>query len=146
MNSSITFGLFPTALIVDGFGTSVAMIANYIECELSEETMELRDATVLVTGGSSGIGKAIARSLVDAGSKVAINGSRRKALSEAAHALNVLPIRADVSNEADVARTYEEVFKNFGHLDVLVNNAGKGIFKPLLDMQRADFDACSPPT
>jgi 3-oxoacyl-[acyl-carrier protein] reductase len=117
------------------------MIANYIECKLSEETMDLRDATVLVTGGSSGIGKAIARTLVDAGSKVAITGRDERRLSEAAHALNVLPIRADVSNESDVARTYEEVFKNFGHLDVLVNNAGKGIFKPLLDMQRADFEA-----
>jgi 3-oxoacyl-[acyl-carrier protein] reductase len=46
-----------------------------------------------------------------------------------------------VSNEADVLRTYQEVLKAFGHLDVLVNNAGKGVFKPLIDMQRAEFDA-----
>jgi 3-oxoacyl-[acyl-carrier protein] reductase len=103
--------------------------------------MELRGATVLVTGGSSGIGRAIARALVDSGARVAITGRDEKRLSEAAHALNALPIRADVSSEADVARTYEEVFKAFGHLDVLVNNAGKGIFKPLVDMQRSDFEA-----
>ena len=103
--------------------------------------MELRGATVLVTGGSSGIGRAVARILVDAGSRVAITGRDEKRLSETAHALNVLPIRADVTNEADVLRTYQEVLKNFGHLDVLVNNAGKGVFKPLLDMQRSEFDA-----
>ena len=103
--------------------------------------MELRGANVLITGGSSGIGRAIARSLVEAGSRVAITGRDEKRLAEAAHALNALPIRADVSNESDVLRTYEEVFKAFGHLDVLVNNAGRGIFKPLLEMPRADFDA-----
>ena len=103
--------------------------------------MELRGATVLVTGGSNGIGRAVARILTEAGSRVAITGRDEKRLSETAHALNVLPIRADVSNEADVIRTYEEVLKNFGHLDVLVNNAGKGVFKPLVDMQRSEFDA-----
>jgi 3-oxoacyl-[acyl-carrier protein] reductase len=103
--------------------------------------MELRGANVLVTGGSSGIGRAVARILVDAGSRVAITGRDEQRLSEAAHALNVLPIRADVSNEADVVRTYQEVLKQFGHLDVLVNNAGKGVFKPLIDMQRSEFDA-----
>jgi 3-oxoacyl-[acyl-carrier protein] reductase len=103
--------------------------------------MELRGANVLITGGSSGIGRAVARILVDAGSRVAITGRDEQRLSEAAHALNVLPIRADVSNEADVVRTYQEVLKQFGHLDVLVNNAGKGVFKPLIDMQRSEFDA-----
>ena len=103
--------------------------------------MELRGATVLVTGGSSGIGRAIAKTLSDAGAKVAITGRDEKRLTEAAHALNALPVRADVSNEADVLRTYEEVLKAFGHLDVLVNNAGKGVFKPLIDMQRSEFDA-----
>jgi len=103
--------------------------------------MELRNATVLVTGGSSGIGLSIAQVLIEAGAKVAITGRNEKRLAEAAQALKALPIRADVSNESDVLRTYEEVQKAFGHLDVLVNNAGRGIFKPLIDMQRADFDA-----
>src|SRR5262245_36811142 len=100
--------------------------------------MELRGANVLVTGGSNGIGRAIARSLVEAGSRVAITGRDEERLAEAAHALDALPIRADVSNETDVQRTYQEVFKAFGHLDVLVNNAGRGVFKPLLEMQRSD--------
>src|SRR5687768_1684918 len=103
--------------------------------------MELRNATVLVTGGSSGIGRSIAKSLIDAGAKVAITGRDEKRLAEAAQSLKALPIRGDVSNEADVVRTYEEVLKAFGHLDVLVNNAGKGVFKPLVDMERSNFEA-----
>jgi 3-oxoacyl-[acyl-carrier protein] reductase len=103
--------------------------------------MQLSGATVLVTGGSSGIGQAIARNLTDAGARVAITGREEKRLMEAAQALKALPVRADVSVEADVVRTYEEVLKAFGHLDILVNNAGKGIFKPLIEMQRSDFDA-----
>jgi 3-oxoacyl-[acyl-carrier protein] reductase len=103
--------------------------------------MQLRDATVLVTGGSSGIGRSIAKILIDAGAKVAITGRDEKRLAEAAQALRALPIHGDVSNEADVQRTYVEVLKAFGHLDVLVNNAGKGVFKPLIEMERSDFDA-----
>ena len=59
--------------------------------------MELRGATVLVTGGSSGIGRAIAKTLSDAGARVAITGRDEKRLTEAAQALNALPVRADVS-------------------------------------------------
>jgi 3-oxoacyl-[acyl-carrier protein] reductase len=103
--------------------------------------MELRNATALVTGGSSGIGLAIAKALTDAGVKVAITGRDEKRLNEAAKSIHALPIRADVSNEADVLRTYDEVLKAFGHLDILVNNAGKGIFKPLLEMSRGEFDS-----
>jgi 3-oxoacyl-[acyl-carrier protein] reductase len=103
--------------------------------------MELRGANVLITGGSSGIGRAIAKTRVEAGARVAITGRDEKRLNEAAHALNALAIRADVCNEADVRRTYEEVLRAFGHLDVLVNNAGKGVFKPLVEMQRSEFDA-----
>jgi 3-oxoacyl-[acyl-carrier protein] reductase len=43
--------------------------------------------------------------------------------------------------EADVVRTYQEVLEKFGHLDILVNNAGRGIFKPLVEMQRSDFES-----
>jgi 3-oxoacyl-[acyl-carrier protein] reductase len=103
--------------------------------------MELRGATVLVTGGSNGIGRAVAKTLSMAGADVAITGRDETRLREAANSLKVLPVRADVSNESDVRRTYEEVLKAFGHLDVLVNNAGKGVFKPLIDMERSEFDA-----
>jgi 3-oxoacyl-[acyl-carrier protein] reductase len=103
--------------------------------------MNLRNATALVTGGSSGIGRAIAKSLVDAGSRVAITGRNQDRLNEAAKAINAHPIKADVSSEEDVKRTYREFFDKFGHLDILVNNAAFGERRALVDMDRARFDA-----
>ena len=103
--------------------------------------MNLNRATVLITGGSAGIGRAIAASLVDAGAEVAITGRDERKLTEAARSLNAHPIRADVASEPDVMRTYQEFIEKFGHLDVLVNNAGFGTFKALVDTDRASFEA-----
>jgi 3-oxoacyl-[acyl-carrier protein] reductase len=103
--------------------------------------MNLTKATALVTGGSSGIGFAIAKSLIEAGSQVAITGRNQKRLDEAAKLLGALPIKADVSSEDDVTRTYREFFEKFGHLDILVNNAAFGERRPLVEMARAKFDA-----
>jgi 3-oxoacyl-[acyl-carrier protein] reductase len=103
--------------------------------------MNLQNATALVTGGSSGIGYSIAKTFIDAGAKVAITGRDEKRLYKAAESLNAVAVRADVANEADVQRTYREVLQAFGHLDILVNNAGSGVFKKLVDMDRASFDA-----
>src|SRR5256712_2975686 len=103
--------------------------------------MNLQNSTALVTGGSSGIGFAIARMLIQNGARVAITGRDERRLKEAADALKAHPIRADVSNESDVKKTLDEVLKAFGHLDILVNNAGFGVFKNLVDMDRASFEA-----
>lgn len=103
--------------------------------------MNLQNATALVTGGSRGIGYSIAKALIDAGARVAITGRDDKQLYKAAEELKAVAIRADASNEADVLRTYREVLQAFGHLDILVNNAGFGVFKKLVDMDRASFDA-----
>ena len=102
--------------------------------------MNLQNATVLVTGGSSGIGYSIAKVLIEAGAQVAITGRDEKKLYRAAEALHAVAIRADVANETDVQRTFREVLQAFGHLDILINNAGFGVFKKLVDMDRASFD------
>ena len=73
------------------------------------ESMNLKNAVVLITGGSSGIGRAAAQVLKDAGARVAITGRDPERLAEAARSLGVLGITADVSNEADVLRTFREV-------------------------------------
>jgi 3-oxoacyl-[acyl-carrier protein] reductase len=103
--------------------------------------MNLQNSVTLITGGSAGIGKAIAQTLAAAGSRVAITGRDERRLQEAAKALGVFPIHADVSNENDVDRTYRELFAKFGGLDILVNNAGFGVFKKLADFDRSSFDA-----
>ena len=102
--------------------------------------MELKNAVALVTGGSSGIGRAVAASLASAGARVAVTGRHESRLHEAARATGAHPIRADVSVEADVMRTYEEVLRHYGDLDILVNNAGMGVFKPLVEFAREDLE------
>jgi 3-oxoacyl-[acyl-carrier protein] reductase len=103
--------------------------------------MNLTNAVALVTGGSSGIGRAIAQVLAASGSRVAITGRDKRRLTETARSLGVLPIQADVSKEADVERTYREVLREWGDLHILVNNAGFGVFKSLVDSDRASFEA-----
>jgi 3-oxoacyl-[acyl-carrier protein] reductase len=103
--------------------------------------MNLKDAVVLITGGSGGIGRAVAQTLMASGARVAITGRDQARLEGAARSLGVFPIRADVAQEAEVQRTYREVLAKFGDLDVLVNNAGFGIFKNLVDFDRASFEA-----
>lgn len=103
--------------------------------------MNLKNAVALVTGGSAGIGRAVAQTLAASGARVAITGRDERRLAESARALGVFPIHADVSVEADVERTYREVLKEFGDLDILVNNAGFGVFKSLVDLSREEFEA-----
>ena len=102
--------------------------------------MNLKNAVALVTGGSSGIGLGIAKSLIGSGAKVAITGRDKSKLDQAAQALGAHPIRADVSKEADVQRTMREVLEKFGDLDILINNAGLGSFKKLVDFDLASFE------
>jgi len=103
--------------------------------------MDLKNAVVLITGGSSGIGRAAARVLTQAGARVAITGRDAERLSEVASSLGVLGIQADVADEGDVMRTFREVKEKLGDLDVLVNNAGIGVLKELVDQDRGSFDA-----
>jgi NAD(P)-dependent dehydrogenase (short-subunit alcohol dehydrogenase family) len=95
----------------------------------------------LVTGGSRGIGLAIAHALVERGAKVAMTATSDTTLREGAAALNgvhgataVLPIRADAKRPEEVHNAVEITVKHFGGLDVLVNNAGIGLFGSVAEM------------
>ena len=103
--------------------------------------MNLKNSVALITGGSSGIGRAIAESFIGSGGRVAITGRDQRRLEETARAIGAHPIHADVSVEADVERSYRELMEKFGDLDILVNNAGTGVFKNLVDFDRKEFEA-----
>jgi 3-oxoacyl-[acyl-carrier protein] reductase len=101
--------------------------------------------TALVTGGSRGIGLAVARRLGFMGAKIAICARDPKKLDESAANLRsegvaVLPVPADVSKAGEVARLVEQVERSLGPLDILVNNAGIGVFGPGQDASEEDWD------
>src|ERR1700754_995305 len=90
---------------------------------------KLENKVAVVTGASKGIGAAIARHFAAAGAKVVVNYATSKEGADKVvkeitdNGGTAIAVQADVSNEADVTRLFEETKKTFGALDVLVNNA-----------------------
>jgi NAD(P)-dependent dehydrogenase (short-subunit alcohol dehydrogenase family) len=95
----------------------------------------LHDKVVIVTGGSSGIGRATALSFAAQGARVIITGRRKDALAAAAaEHPNITGLAADVATPDDAARTVAKAVDQWGQLDVLVNNAGAGAILPLTEV------------
>lgn len=89
----------------------------------------MKDKVVIITGGSSGIGKALAAAFGAQGSKVLITGRNQQELDKTVDELgrrgiSVLAFRADVSVEEDNKKMADEAINKFGTIDVLINNAG----------------------
>jgi 3-oxoacyl-[acyl-carrier protein] reductase len=102
--------------------------------------MQIKEAKVLVTGGSSGIGLDTARLLLQRGAQVAICGRDAAKLQDAVSDMGGMAIAADVSREEDVKRLVHSVVDAFGGYDVLINNAGFGYFAPLLETKLEDME------
>src|ERR671918_162533 len=113
----------------------------------------LRGKNVLVTGGTSGIGQAIAVRFAEYGANVAINYVRApdeaRETEEQVHAcvakvrqegVRDVLVGADVSNEDEVAQMVGDAVEQLGGIDVLVNNAGIQISRPSEELSSADFD------
>jgi NAD(P)-dependent dehydrogenase (short-subunit alcohol dehydrogenase family) len=96
--------------------------------------------SALVTGGSSGIGLAIARVLSDEGFALTLVARTREKLAAAARALDALAVTADVSNADDCRRAVAEHAERHGGLDVLVNSAGVGIAGPIDELSTKHVD------
>ncbi|MFW6084314.1 MAG: SDR family oxidoreductase [Gemmatimonadota bacterium] len=102
--------------------------------------MDLQGAKALVTGGSEGIGKAIAASLVAEGADVVVTGRRSDVLEAAAAEIGAGWITGDVGVEEDATRSVRDFVDRHGRLDILVNNAGIGRFAPLVEMELSDLE------
>ena len=113
----------------------------------------LRGKNVLVTGGSSGIGQAIAVRFAEFGANVAVNYLRSpdeaRDTEEQVHAcaakvkqmgVRDVLVGGDVSDEDDVVRMVGDAVEGLGGLDILVNNAGIQISRPTEELSSADFD------
>ena len=107
----------------------------------------LSGQTALVTGGTRGIGRAVAASLLEAGAEVVLTGTRREAAEEAAEQLNAgsasgacaYGAACDVTSDQSVAALLSLVRDRWGRLDILVNNAGVGIYHPTPELSLDDF-------
>lgn len=105
--------------------------------------MDFTDKTVLVTGGSRGIGRAIASKFASKGARVAVlfrsdQVSADKTLAEL-EGYGHLAIKADVADPEQVEQAVLDVVQEFGSLDIVVNNAGIGIYHPLPTTSYADW-------
>jgi glucose 1-dehydrogenase len=107
--------------------------------------MNLRGQSALVTGGSSGIGAAVARALASAGAKIAINyrsgreAAERLASELAASGTEAFPIEADVADEGAVETMMAATVQRFGRLDILVANSGLQRDAAFRDMSLEDW-------
>ena len=87
--------------------------------------MKLDKKIVLITGGSRGIGKAIAKLFFDEGANVVITSKNQKRLQQTSKELgNLFFVSGDIKNENDVKNVINKTIKKFGRIDILVNNAG----------------------
>ena len=101
----------------------------------------LKGKVALVTGGGSGIGKAIALRYAKEGAKVVIVGRRENALIETAKENeNISYIVGDITISENINRIVSYITKKFGRLDILVNNAGWCPVQPLKEITVADYD------
>jgi len=99
---------------------------------------ELKGRRYLVTGGSRGIGRAIAAALAERGARVVITGRDGAVAERTAKEIGAKAVAADVGVEEDCIRSVKETVAALGGLDGLVNNAGIGEFMPV---ERIDLDA-----
>lgn len=103
----------------------------------------LTDKLALVTGGTRGIGRAIAERLLREGAAVAICGRSRESTDRAAAEMKplgrIFGCPADVTNVEQVGRLFQAVDAEFGGLDILVNNAGEGVFGKVADLSPEDW-------
>jgi NAD(P)-dependent dehydrogenase (short-subunit alcohol dehydrogenase family) len=101
--------------------------------------------TAIVTGAGRGMGRAVALGLAADGANVVVAEVDQAAANEVVHEIEKagargLAVQVDISSVPDVSRLFERTLGEFGGVDILINNAGIGIAKPLIEYTEADWD------
>lgn len=103
--------------------------------------MNFKDSTFIVTGGSSGIGKATAIKLMERGANVVITGRDPEKLQAVSSEIGAHGVHADVSTQEGIDETMKQTLDRFGDLHGLINNAGHGFRRSIDEYTWEDFDA-----
>jgi len=104
--------------------------------------MEIKGSHVIVTGGSSGIGKETAKQLIEQGAKVVITGRDKEKLNKVAKEIGAIPLLYDISNlKSAPAKSREAFLLLDGKIDTLINNAGIGVFPRLGEITIEDLES-----
>ncbi|MCA1850506.1 MAG: SDR family NAD(P)-dependent oxidoreductase, partial [Acidobacteria bacterium] len=111
---------------------------------MTYKPLELGGKVVVVIGGTSGIGRAIAHGLAEAGADVVPTSRRDEQVEAAAHEIEAigrrsLRVASDVADRASLQRVLDESVRAFGKVDILVNSAGKTKRAPTLDFPEEDW-------
>ena len=112
---------------------------------MSQSRFDLSGRVALVTGASSGLGLHFARTLADSGAQVVLAARRTQRLSEAVAALNSMGRQAhalalDVTDSHSVRRAFDTLAQRDMVADIIVNNAGVAVSRPMLEQTQADWD------
>lgn len=101
----------------------------------------MAETVVVITGASAGIGAALARTLNEQGCRLVLAARSEEPLQAVAKACShAIAVVTDVTRRSDVERLRDEAIKAFGHIDVWINNAGRGIGRPVLELTDEDVD------
>lgn len=122
------------------------MFATNQRIHMSETLFDLKETVALVTGASSGLGWRFAHTLAAAGARVAVAARRADRLQQLVGEIladggQAIAVSLDVTRTRDIATALSTVEDAFGPVNLLVNNAGMNIKKPILDMEESDFDS-----
>lgn len=106
---------------------------------------DFQGKVVIITGARRGMGKSHALKFAENGAKVVVSDIQKEECEKVADEIKekggeVLAIKCDVSQKEEVEEMVKETIKNWGKIDVLVNNAGIADFKPFLEMTEEDWD------
>jgi 2-deoxy-D-gluconate 3-dehydrogenase len=116
-----------------------------MEGEMVLEKFSLKGKSGIVTGGGSGIGKAIAKGIVEAGAEIVIAGRNKERLEEAIKEIQkfgspVVAVRANISKMEDIKKLVDQTVEKFGKIDFLFNNAGIIRRTPSENFTEKDWD------
>ena len=107
--------------------------------------MDLQDKIIWITGSGRGIGRAIALELGERGARVVVSARTNDEIEEVAKTINdndgqALAVRCDVRNRAEIDTLTAHVKEYWGPIDMLINNAGIGVFKRIIDLEEEEWD------